>query len=188
MPTLESIDLGQTLEFFSRTRARVAEATAALSDAQWRFKPAPDRWSIAEILEHMVIVEERVLGPVREQLAQAPPPAADRDPELVDAIIFERLPDRSVRAKAPVIIEPTGQLAPALALERLSRNYEKLREYVTSTPDLREHVLESPPIRYLTNGAHTDADGYQWALTVVAHDERHIRQMLEVKAAPGFPA
>ena len=188
MPTLESTDRDQALEFFTRTRARVTEATSGLSDAQWRFKPAPDCWSIAEILEHMVIVEERVLGPVREQVAQAPAPPPDRDSDLVDTIILEKLPDRSVKAKAPVFVEPTGQVPPAVALERLSHNYDSLAEYVASTPDLREHILESPPLRYLTGGAHTDADGYQWALSAVAHDERHLRQILELKAAPGFPA
>jgi hypothetical protein len=30
-------------------------------------------------------------------------------------------------------------------------------------------------------------DSYQWALTVAAHDERHVRQMLEVQAHPDYP-
>ena len=71
MITLESTELEQTFQYFDQTRNRVIEATSGLSDAQWRFKPAPDRWSIAENLEHMVMVQERVLGPIREKLAQA---------------------------------------------------------------------------------------------------------------------
>jgi hypothetical protein len=31
-------------------------------------------------------------------------------------------------------------------------------------------------------------DGYQWALTVAAHDQRHVFQILEVKADPNYPA
>jgi len=79
MTTLESTDLDQARQYFDRSRGRVVEVTTGLSNEQWRFKPAPDRWSIAEILEHMVIVHERVLGRVREQLPQAPAPPADRD-------------------------------------------------------------------------------------------------------------
>jgi hypothetical protein len=80
---------------------RVVEVTTDLSDEQWRFKPDPDRWSIAEILEHMVIVHERVLGRVREQLPQAPAPPADRDYHKLDAIVLEKIPDRSIKGKAP---------------------------------------------------------------------------------------
>jgi uncharacterized damage-inducible protein DinB len=79
MTTLESTDIDQARQYFDRSRGRVVEVTTGLSDAQWKFKPAPDRWSIAEILEHMVIVHERVIRRVREELPQAPAPPPDRD-------------------------------------------------------------------------------------------------------------
>jgi len=188
MTTLESTDLDQAQQYFNATRSRIIGATTGLSDAQWRFKPSPDRWSIAENLEHMVIVQERVLGPVREQLAQAPAPPAERNAGQVDAIVFEKIPDRSIRAKAPDFVQPTGLWTLPMTLDRVFRNYQRLTEFVESTPDLREHVLESPPLRIVTNGAFTTMDGYQWALTVAAHDERHVRQILELKADPNYPA
>jgi uncharacterized damage-inducible protein DinB len=187
MTTLESTDLTQAHQYFAQTRKRVLEVTTGLSDAQWRFKPAPDRWSIAENLEHMVMVQERILGPVREQLAQAPAPPADRDYEQVDRIVIEKIPDRSRKAKAPDHIAPTGQWSLPAALDRLARNYERLAGFVESTPDLREHVLESPPLRFVTNGEFETMDGYQWALVVAAHDQRHVSQILEVQADPNYP-
>ena len=187
MTTLPSTDLNQARQYFGHTRNRVMEVTTGLSDAQWRFKPAPDRWSIAEILEHMVIVQERVLGRVREQLAQAPAPPADRDYQQVDRIVIEKIPDRSIKAKAPEFIQPTGQWTPPAALDRLVRNYERLTGFIESAPDLREHVLEAPPLRLVTNGAFDTMDGYQWALTAAAHDQRHVSQILEVQADPNYP-
>jgi hypothetical protein len=166
----------------------VVEVTTGLSDAQWKFKPAQDRWSIAEILEYMVIVHERVLGRVREQLPQAPAPPADRDSHKLDAIVLEKIPDRSIKAKAPDYIQPTGLLTLPGALDRLFRNYERLIECIESTPDLREHVLEAPPLRLVTNGAYDSMDGYQWALTAAAHDQRHVAQILEVKDDLNYPA
>jgi len=187
MTPVKSADLDQASQYFDRSLNRVAEVTTGLTDPQWRFKPAPDRWSIAEIMEHMVVVQERVLGPIREQLAHAPAPPADRDHQQVDAIIIEKIPDRSLKAKAPEFIAPSGQLKREEALERLFRNYQRLVEFVESTPDLREHAVEAPPIRFVTNGAFTTLDGYQWALTVALHDERHVRQILEVQADPNYP-
>ena len=187
MSTLQCTDIDQARDYFAATEKLVRKTTSGLSETQWRFKPAADRWSIAEILEHMVIVQERILGPIREQIAQAPPPAADRNHEAVDRIVFEKIPDRSIKAKAPEFIAPTGNLSPEDALDRLRRNYERLAAYVESTPDLRAHALEAPPLRIVTNGEYTMMDGYQWALTVAAHDERHVRQMLEVKGDPDYP-
>lgn len=108
MTTLEAVDVSQARKFFDQTRKRVAEVTGGLSDAQWRFKPGPERWSIAENLEHMVIVQERVLGTVLPRLADGPAPAADRDHQRIDAIVIEKIPDRSIKAKAPDFLKPTG--------------------------------------------------------------------------------
>ena len=48
-----------------------------------------------------------------------------------------------------------------------------------NTPDLREHVTDSPLGMKL--------DAYQWVLFLAAHSERHLKQLLEVKADPNFP-
>src|SRR5690242_17973754 len=118
MTTLESTDLDQARQYFNHTRGRVLAVTAGLSEAQWRFKPSPECWSIAENLEHMIIVRERILGPIRERLAQAPAPPLDRDNQAIDAIVLRKIPDRSIKAKGPDVIHPTGQWTPSEALDR----------------------------------------------------------------------
>ncbi len=188
MITLEATDVEQAHQYFARTLKRVTDATLGLSDAQYRFKSAPDRWSISEILEHLVIVHERVLARIQEQLPTAPSPPADFNSRLVDAVIVDKIPDRTIKAKAPDFIEPAGLLSPSQSLDRISRSYERLAQYVESSPDLREHVLESPPLHVLTEGAYSLSDGYQWALTAAGHDERHVRQIEELKSHPNYPA
>jgi hypothetical protein len=159
-----------------------------LSEAQWKFKPAPDRWSIAEILEHIVLVQELALGPIREQLAKAPAASADRDYKQVDAIVVNQFPDRLTKFQAPEIVQPTGRWAPSAALDRLLKNYGRLGEYLESTPDLRQHRAPAPPLKAISKGAFESMDGYQWVLASAAHTERHTKQILEVKADPNFPA
>lgn len=187
MAIAQSIDLKQALEYFEQARNRVIEITTGLSDAQWHFKPGPDRWSVAENLEHIVTVQERVLGPIQDMLAQAPAPPPDRDNERIDAIVMEKVPDRSITAKAPEFIDPTGQSTPDDCLLRLFHNYERLAELVETRTDLRDHIMDSPPLRIVTNGEYTTMDGFQWALTMAAHDLRHADQILEVKAHPYYP-
>jgi hypothetical protein len=188
MTTLVATNLEQARQYFAFTRSRLVEVTAGLSEAQARFKPAADRWSIAEILEHLAVVHERVLARLLGELPQAPAPEPGRDAQMLDALVLEKIPDRSIKAKAPDFIHPTGLVPPEEALDRIFRSYERLSEFLESTPDLREHVMDSPPLRVVTNGAHSTVDGYQWALTAAAHDERHVRQILELKAGAGYPA
>jgi hypothetical protein len=184
---LQTTEVDQAREYLQRSRNRVLTVTEGLSEAQLRFKPAPDRWSIAENLEHVVIVQERILGPVREQLHQAAPLPPGTDRRQIEAIVLERVPDRSMKAKAPAPIEPTGSWTLAETLERYTRNSRQLVEWLESRPDLREHALESAPLKFLTNGAFTMMDGYQLILTAAGHEERHVRQIEEVKAGPEYP-
>jgi hypothetical protein len=163
-------------------------ATANLSDTQWKFKPAPECWSIAEIVEHLAITQDFILGPICAQLAQAPPPPAQQDREQVDAIVVNQISVRLSKFKAPPPLQPTGQWAPADALHRLLSGYDRLTEILESSPGLRQHAVPSPPLKAITGGAYESMDGYQWLLTVGAHAERHTKQILELKASPQFPA
>ena len=185
---LSSSELEQGHLYLEQTRNYVIGATRGMSEAQWKFKPAPGRWSIAEIVEHMVLTQELVLGPIREQLAKAPAGSTDRDYQRVDALVVDKMPDRMTKVQAPAILQPTGRWEPAAALVRLQKNYELLGEYLESTPDLRQHMVEAPPLKVISKGALDSMDGYQWVLAAGAHTERHTKQILEVKADPNFPA
>jgi hypothetical protein len=187
MTAAQITDLDKAQQHFDRARRRVVEVTSGLSDAQWRFKTAPDRWSIAENLEHMVLVHERVFEFRLKQLAQAPAPPAHRNYREIDRLAIEKIQDRSIKAQAPDFIRPTGQLNPEEALQRLFQNYERLAKFVESTPGLREHILDAPPLRIVTDGAYDTLDGYQWALTLASHDLRHAEQIAELKADPNYP-
>lgn len=57
----------------------MAEATKGLSEAQWNFKRGPERWSVAEVLEHIVLVEDFLLENTSQEVMQAPAGKADRD-------------------------------------------------------------------------------------------------------------
>jgi hypothetical protein len=49
------------LEYLIETRDGVLEAVKGLSEAQWRFRPSPDRWSGLENVEHLALVGRRVV-------------------------------------------------------------------------------------------------------------------------------
>src|SRR5215831_17874601 len=116
-------ELEQARLFLQQTRSAVIGATKGLSEAQWRFKPAPGQWSIAENLDHIVIVQERVLGPILAKLATEPAPFANRDYKAVDAIVIHQFPTRLLKFQAPEFVRPVDQIEPRELLDRLKTNY-----------------------------------------------------------------
>jgi hypothetical protein len=169
----------QAVRYLAESRAGVIEAVKGLSEAQFNFKPAPDRWSIAETLEHIAMVEDAVLTGVRARLEKGPAPAADRDAKQVDAMILEKVPDRSMKVQAPPQLSPTGHTTPAASLERFLQSRQQMVNWLKSDSDLRGHVVDHPVFG--------PWDGYQWILAAAGHSERHTKQILEVQADPNFP-
>lgn len=170
----------QALRYLSETRSGVVDSVKGLSEAQWKFKPAPDRWSAAEVVEHLALIEDVLTQKILGNLGLAPAPSADRDPKQVDAMILAKVPDRSTKFQAPPFATPTGRWAPADALQHFLDGRTQTIALLKSTPDLRQHVIDHPVFGPL--------DGYEWVLAVAAHSARHTKQILEVKADPSFPA
>jgi DinB superfamily len=166
-------------KYLEQTRDGIVAATKGLSPAQFNFKPAPDRWSIAEVLEHITLAEDFILQNITTKIMQAPAGAADRDTAKLDAMVVAMIPDRSHKAQAPGPLVPTGRWTPAASLDHFLNSRAKTIAYLESTPDLREHVVDSPLKQPL--------DAYEWLLFISAHSERHTKQILEVKADPNFP-
>ena len=175
---LTQADRDRGVKYLEQTRDGVIAATKDLSEAQWKFKAAPDKWSVAETLEHIALGEDYMFGYVTDTVMKAPAGAPDRDVAKMDAMVLQLVPDRSNKRQAPPPLVPTGRWTPAETLAHFLKSRQRTIEFMQTTPDLRAHVADSPlgPL-----------DGYEWLLFIGAHSERHTKQILEVKASPDFP-
>ena len=170
------------LDHLQRTRAAFLASIGGVSEAQWNWKPGPDRWSVAEVAEHITAAEGFLRGVVTDRVM--PTPAS---PDLLaktrgqDEVVLRTIPDRSAKVQAPEPLQPRGawkdRAAVTAAFEEARA--ETLRLAGDTGQDLRAHAMESPL------GA---LDAYQWLLFVSAHTERHTKQIEEVRATAGFPA
>ncbi len=175
---LSSHELSSATQYLNSTRDSLLECLSGLSDPQWHFKPSPDRWSIAEILEHIVIVEDRLQGIVG-RMQDAPLSEPDRINSEVEEIILTQVPERSTKFQAPPHVCPSHQWSPAETVARFVEGRTRTLQLLAEAPFLRGRVIPHPFLG--------PWDGYQWILAVGAHGARHTNQMLEVKACPGFP-
>lgn len=167
------------VKYLETTRDAVVASVNGLSDEQMKWKAAPDRWSVAETLEHIALAEEIIYGNITEKIMKAPAGAPDRDIVKLDAWVLTAVTDRSHKAHAPGPMVPTGKWTPAETLNHFEKSRAKTIAYLQSAQDLRGHVVNGPMDQPL--------DGYEWLIFEGAHSERHTKQIEEVKADPNFP-
>lgn len=169
------------LNHLDATRKAVLDATAGLSDAQWNFKPGPDRWSVAEVSEHLALAEGFLFTLITQQVMKAPAPTDRKESAAeIDALILAVIPDRTNKAQAPGPLVPNGRWSPADALKNFQEGRATTLKFAKETPDLREHAIDSAIFN-------KKIDAYQWLLFISAHCERHTAQIKEVKSDPNFP-
>ncbi|MGA9475237.1 MAG: DinB family protein [Terriglobales bacterium] len=170
------------LKSLRATHDAFLQAIAGLSEKQWTFKPAPDRWSVAEVSEHIAVAESSIFGLVQSKFMAGPPtPERRAEVKVTDEVILERVPDRSHKVQAPEFLKPTGRFADRAAVTKAFEDARKnTMDYVKTTQDdLRDHFGPHPMLGTM--------DAYQWILLISAHSARHTKQIEEVKADPNFP-
>lgn len=168
-------------KFLKETKKQVEGAVKGLSDAQLKFKPAPDVWSVEECLKHIAMTEQALWSLADANLKQPPTPEKRSEVKLTDEEVIKKIEDRSVKVKTfdPMKPENTPFKSASEALESFKQNRDKLISYVKETDaDLRNHIMKMPFETF---------DGYQFILFISAHSHRHMQQINEVKASPGFP-
>ena len=160
------------------TRDGLMATVAGLTEVQSNCKPSPEGWSISGIVEHLAIVEDLVILRV-EQLAAGSGDSPNGKFNESDAVLFEKVVDRSQKFQAPERARPTGKTLRS-SLERLAGSRAKIAEFVRAAPsDFRRHSMTHPVLGPL--------DGHQWLVALAAHCARHTQQIIETKTAPGFP-
>ena len=180
--TLSEQERDRAADYLQQTRKEFLAAVEGLTEAQWKFKSAPERWSIAETAEHIAHTEDTIWQLVREKLMKSPP-APDRrgETKAKDEIILTGVPDRSRKFQAPERLQPTGRWS---SRDELLKSFDAARgaeiAFLKETKeDLRSRFEEHPFLKTI--------DAYQWLLLNGAHGKRHTAQILEVKADPNFP-
>ena len=169
----------KALQYLETTKKSVLEATKGLSEAQWNFKPAPDRWSVAQVMEHIAAAEDFIRGLVKEKVMMGPAGEAGRDVKKTDDGVLAMVPDRTNKLQAPEPLVPTNRFgSPEGSVKHFMESRATTEDFLKTATGLRDHVADSPMGKL---------DGYEFVLLIAAHSERHTKQINEVKADPNFP-
>lgn len=179
---LSSADKEFLLDYYERTREHLEEITEDLEEAQLQYQTAEDRWSVAQVLEHIILTEQSIFGMTQEMMSNASNPERKAEVKATDEDLIMGIEDRSHKFKTSAELEPTGKYSNAEeALADFEKQREEILNFIKETPEeeMRNHISDSP------FGA---IDGYQSLLFLAAHTARHTKQIEEVLADPGFPS
>jgi hypothetical protein len=169
------------LNYLQEKKADFLKATQGLSEAQLKFKASPERWSIAECMEHIALAEGGLWQMLQGALQQPANPDKRSEIKFKDETILSIITDRSGKAKAPEFLQPSGKFKTSEeASQTFSTSRDQLIKFVeTSQDDLRNHFGAHPVFGTL--------DTYQVILLVGGHQKRHTLQIEEVKTDKNFP-
>ncbi len=163
-------------------RARLLASVDGLSEKQLAFQPAPGKWSIGEILDHLCLAERSMTRTVSRLLQQAAgfgligvPGSMDQPRHAIDLETFTR-----------PVLAPDGVLPSAdRPLARLRSELEESRERLVEVSARADGRMVGPIQLVHFQLGHLNF--YQWLAVVGAHDAKHLQQIERIKAHSGFP-
>jgi hypothetical protein len=182
-PRLSAEERTQLLKWLDESHKEFFAAIDGVSDAQWKWKPAPERWSVGETAEHIVLAEALLFDFVRKAMAAPPNPAWEEQTKGKTELLVRVMPSRQGKAVAPEPIVPHEGLNRAQVRERFEKQRIDIVKFAGETGvALKEHTVVHPfPIFNTLNA-------YQWLIYIPLHTIRHDKQIAEVKATAGYPS
>jgi hypothetical protein len=168
------------LALLARSRTAVLNAVDGVTEDQARWKPAAERWSILEYIEHLAVSDDALVGMVKRSLeGPAHSETEDERKEREQKIRATPIP-RGVN-RAPEHLRPVARfdsLSDAVAAFLAAR--ERTIEYARSTTDdLRSHFTTHPVLGQM--------DGFQWLCGNARHAESHASHVVEIRGMAEFP-
>ncbi len=167
------------LKFLNDTKSDYVKQLTGISDAQLNFRAAEGRWTIAEIAEHITVVEQALFGMFTAPTAAKTFKCEDV-PRFADTVLVLAITNRGQKFTAPEPVRPNGRWK---TKEDLVASFEKTRaatvDYIKNNKtDLRGSFVQSPMGM---------VDSFQGILFVAGHGDRHLAQLKEVKADAKYP-
>ncbi len=147
------------------------EAVAGISDEHAATKPAPNRWSVLETLEHVTTVEYRFQGWIHD----AKPIDANYDPSKIDSLITQ-MGDRETRREAPEPVHPQGKYK---AIQEALSEFNTARDKTLELVAARGTSLDALQTHHRFFG---DLTGVEVLHLLAAHGSRHADQIRETRA------
>jgi DinB superfamily len=166
--------------------ADVRESFSRLTSEQLNWKPAPDSWSVAQCLDHLIKSNEEfypeldklAAGTRKNTFWQSWSPLSG----IAGAFLVSTLKKDGNKVKTNQKMTPPSAIG-ADILERFSQHQSQFIEKIRRAADADWHktILTSPFVKIMTYRMDVGL------AALIEHEKRHVRQAKRVVSADGFP-
>ena len=164
-------------------RDAVINGLHELTHEQLNYKPAPDSWSILQVLNHLIHSERKTVDYIQKKIQdvgnlQKAGARAAFSSFMLDTIL--RLP---LKFKAPQVALPVQN--EMYSLDEMQREWVDVRERFAQVLNKLDPISSEKLIFKHPRAGRFNI--YQTLSFISGHVEHHRKQIARVKASPGFP-
>jgi hypothetical protein len=170
----ETID--QIYEGNNKVRARLKELVSSLTDEQTSALPDGEKWTVAQIIEHIAMVDEgsmRICAKLLRE-AQAAGKIADGSVVISDSFHEKGAEIAGIKVNAPEIVQPTNGRTIPESIAKLDGNAEQLEQMKEMFESVDGTELKFPHPFF------GDISAQEWLALKGGHEMRHIKQIERV--------
>jgi hypothetical protein len=166
--------LAETMGYVEEKRRELLQSFEGVPGDRLCRRAAPDRWSVAEILEHLRMVESGIARLITKRVSQAREAGLGEEKSTVSVMPsfdpYSTMLEKAV-LQAPVTVVPRANVDISEALDGLESSREALRAAVVSANGLSLGEVKH------THAILGELDLYQWLIFVGQHEGRHKKQI-----------
>lgn len=157
-------------------RENLIKLVSELNDEQLSFLPDGEKWTVANLIEHVAIVEEGMTKISAKLLGQAK--EANKSfggmVKMSENFAKKAVEARTQKFEAPKMVHPTGKFTVAESLAKLKENRRNLEELrpLFETADGSEFKFPHPFMG--------DLSAQEWLMLIGGHEARHIEQINKI--------
>ncbi|MEP6766067.1 MAG: DinB family protein [Gemmatimonadaceae bacterium] len=162
----------EIVAYLAQERAELEAYVLSLPESSLQRRAHPERWSVAEMLEHLVIVEDGSGRLVSKLVKQAVEEGAVQETDFSSKLgCLDMYYVDGVKIVAPSFLTPDKQIPVADSLAALRVTRERLLVAIQKANGLDMTRVKGPHPLF------GPIDGYQWIVMIGKHEERHLHQM-----------
>ena len=167
----------EVVTVLDETREALRNAIAGIPPEKHSVRPSDERWSVAEVVEHLGMVESRIAHMIAEKIdvaRQSGLPAETDATPVAPMMDINAVINRSKPITASEASQPRAGLSTDDGMKILTERRSALRDAVTAADGLALGTVEIPHARLGTLNV------YQWLIFLAGHEARHTDQIREV--------
>ncbi|MEQ1690818.1 MAG: DinB family protein [Gemmatimonas sp.] len=170
----------EVLSALDASRDALMQAILRVPTSLSETAPAPGRWSAAQVVDHLAIVQARILSVMQTLLTAARTTGLGTETlseSAYGAIDWTRITNRQVTRVASGANAPAADARLASSLATFSQQRAVVRALFTDADGLALSTVIGP------HPVIGEINLYQWALFVATHEMRHAAQVSEIADA-----